>query len=82
MKAEIVRSARPREFEPFDLVIRVETADEAFRLWHRFNVGIRSIVQCDSTGDVPYPDLKLGDPLDAYEAITAEIHRQGLNSRC
>ena len=35
MKAKIMRESR--EFEPFEINIKIESVEEARELWHRFN---------------------------------------------
>jgi hypothetical protein len=37
MKAEIKKTKKEKTFEPFEMVLSIETVDEARLLWHLFN---------------------------------------------
>jgi len=74
MKADI--KAKRAAFEPFNLVITVESRDELKELWHRFNVDTAVVVR--QMG----PDFPLNTTCDLsdiiWELLEEEANRRGL----
>ncbi len=65
-------------FEPFELVLRVDSIEEAQGLWHRFNKPYDGIIKHTSIVPCLIPPSAASNPREAWRALNKEMERQGI----
>lgn len=76
MKAEIRNTKNEKTFEPFEVVLSIETVDEARLLWHLFNCKLNPDAEVgDSRCALPI-NKKVG--LGAWSELDTYMKKEGL----
>ena len=79
MKTRIVNKEEEKKFQPFDVVLTVETEQEARLLYHVFNRNYLKEIIFTGRYDHPYnQDIKPYFDGGEYELISKELGRQGI----
>ena len=74
----MITNIKPDEnFNPFDLIIRVETKEDAQHLWCRFNTPHADLYIGD---ECPLPDSSESDSLSAWQVLNNYMQLHNLKS--